>query len=304
METSRMTTKALTLAEERTAAPATRGEWGRAFAALRRNRGAMIGLGIVVLLLAVAALAPAIRPHDPTDMGVGPPLQSPSLAHLFGTDKFGRDLFSRVISGARLTLFIGLFAVAIACSIGSGLGMLAGYFGGAADNVIMRLVDVMFSFPDILIALSVVALLGPSLRNAVIAVGISAIPWYARLVRGTVLVERQKQYFEAAKSLGASDARLVVRHIVPNALPPILVLATLGFSTAVLSAAALSFLGLGAQPPEPEWGLELALGRDLMRKAPWIMTFPGIAIAITVLGFNLLGDGLREALDPRQRRIS
>jgi peptide/nickel transport system permease protein len=299
-----MTAKALTLANERTAAPAAQSEWARALAALRRNRGAMIGLVIIVLLLVVAALAPLIRPHDPTDMGVGPSLQAPSLAYPFGTDKFGRDLFSRVISGARLTLFIGLLAVAIACTIGSVLGMLAGYFGGKVDNVIMRLVDVMFSFPDILIALSVVAMLGPSLRNAVIAVGISAIPWYARLVRGTVLVEREKQYFEAAKSLGASDARLAVRHIVPNALPPILVLATLGFSTAVLSAAALSFLGLGAQPPEPEWGLELALGRDLMSKAPWIMTFPGIAIAITVLGFNLLGDGLREALDPRQRRIS
>jgi peptide/nickel transport system permease protein len=167
----------------------------------------------------------------------------------------------------------------------------------------MRAVDVMFSFPDILIALSVVALLGPSLQNAVIAVGISAIPWYARVVRGTVMVERQKQYFEAAESLGAKGERLVFRHILPNALPPILVLATLGFSTAILSAAALSFLGLGAQPPEPEWGLELALGRDLMRQAWWIMTFPGVAIAVTVLGFNLLGDGLREALDPRQRRV-
>jgi ABC-type dipeptide/oligopeptide/nickel transport system permease subunit len=180
---------------------------------------------------------------------------------------------------------------------------VSGYFGGTADNVIMRAVDVMFSFPDILIALSVVALLGPSLRNAVVAVGISAIPWYARVVRGTVMVEHEKQYFEAAKALGASHQRLVIRHILPNALPPILVLATLGFSTAVLSAAALSFLGLGAQPPDPEWGLELALGRDLMRKAWWIMTFPGIAIAVSVLGFNLLGDGLREALDPRQRRV-
>jgi peptide/nickel transport system permease protein len=161
----------------------------------------------------------------------------------------------------------------------------------------------MFSFPDILIALSVVALLGPSLQNAVIAVGISAIPWYARVVRGTVMVEHEKQYFEAARALGAGHRRLVARHILPNSLPPILVLATLGFSTAILSAAALSFLGLGAQPPEPEWGLELALGRDLMRQAWWIMTFPGIAIALTVLGFNLLGDGLREALDPRQRRI-
>ncbi|MFN8593154.1 MAG: ABC transporter permease [Thermomicrobiales bacterium] len=285
-------------------ARASSGELARVWRALRRNRGAMIGLGITLLLVVVAILAPRISPFDPTMMGAGGSLEPPSLAHPFGTDKFGRDLFSRVVAGSRLTLFIGALAVAISCSIGSLLGLISGYSGGKIDSVIMRAVDVMFSFPDILIALSVVALLGPSLRNAVIAVGISAIPWYARVVRGAVMVERQKQYFEAAEAMGASSQRLVLRHILPNALPPILVLATLGFSTAVLSAAALSFLGLGAQPPDPEWGLELALGRDLMRKAWWIMTFPGIAIAVSVLGFNLLGDGLREALDPRQRRVS
>jgi peptide/nickel transport system permease protein len=287
------------LVEERPA----RSEWTRVWSSLRRNRGAMIGLGITLLLVVVAILAPFISPHDPTLMGAGGSLELPSAAHPFGTDKFGRDLFSRIVAGSRLTLFIGVLAVAISCTAGSLLGLLSGYFGGTVDNVIMRAVDVMFSFPDILIALSVVALLGPSLQNAVIAVGISAIPWYARVVRGTVMVEHEKQYFEAARSLGAGHGRLVLRHILPNALPPILVLATLGFSTAILSAAALSFLGLGAQPPEPEWGLELALGRDLMRQAWWIMTFPGIAIAVTVLGFNLLGDGMREALDPRQRRI-
>lgn len=290
---------AVAMPEERPA----RSEWARTWAALRRNRGAMIGLGITLLLLFTAAFAPQISPSDPTLMGAGGSLEPPSPAHPFGTDKFGRDLFSRVVAGSRLTLFIGVLAVGISCTIGSLLGLISGYAGGKIDNVIMRAVDVMFSFPDILIALSVVALLGPSLQNAVIAVGISAIPWYARVVRGTVMVERQKQYFEAAESLGATGERLVFRHILPNALPPILVLATLGFSTAILSAAALSFLGLGAQPPEPEWGLELALGRDLMRQAWWIMTFPGIAIAVTVLGFNLLGDGLREALDPRQRRV-
>jgi peptide/nickel transport system permease protein len=263
----------------------------------------MIGLGITLLLVVIAILAPIVSPHDPTLMGAGGSLESPSAAHPFGTDKFGRDLFSRIVAGSRLTFFIGVLAVAISCTIGSSLGLLSGYFGGTVDSVIMRAVDVMFSFPDILIALSVVALLGPSLQNAVIAVGISAIPWYARVVRGTVMVEHEKQYFEAARSLGAGHGRLVLRHILPNSLPPILVLATLGFSTAILSAAALSFLGLGAQPPEPEWGLELALGRDLMRQAWWIMTFPGIAIAVTVLGFNLLGDGMREALDPRQRRV-
>jgi peptide/nickel transport system permease protein len=261
----------------------------------------MLGLAIIIVLVATAALAPVIRPHDPTAMGIGGRLEGPSRAYPFGTDKFGRDLFSRVMSGSRLTLLLGVIAVGISCSVGSVLGLTAGYFGGWLDNIIMRGVDVMFSFPDILIALSVVALLGPSLRNAMIAVGISAIPWYARLVRGTVLVEHEKQYFEAAQALGASHLRLMVRHILPNILPPILVVATLGFSTAVLSAAALSFLGLGAQPPTPEWGLELALGRDFIRSAWWIMAFPGLAIAITVLGFNLLGDGLREALDPRQR---
>jgi peptide/nickel transport system permease protein len=280
-----------------------RGEWLRVWTSLRRNRGAMIGLSITVVLLLVALLAPVISPHDPTLMGAGGPLEPPSAAHPLGTDKFGRDLFSRIVAGSRLTLFIGLLAVSISCGVGSLLGLVSGYCGGKVDNVIMRAVDVMFSFPEILVALSVVALLGPSLQNAVIAVGISAIPWYARVVRSAVLVEHQKQYFEAARSLGAGDERLVFHHILPNALPPILVLATLGFSTAILSAAALSFLGLGAQPPTPEWGLELALGRDLMRKAWWIMTFPGIAIAVTVLGFNLLGDGLREALDPRQRRV-
>jgi peptide/nickel transport system permease protein len=280
-----------------------RSEWARVWSALRRNRGAMIGLAIILILILAAIFAPVLSPFDPTVMGAGGSLEPPSLAHPFGTDKFGRDLFSRVVAGSRLTIFIGVLAVGISCTIGSLLGLVSGYAGGKIDNVIMRAVDVMFSFPDILIALSVVALLGPSLQNAVIAVGISAIPWYARVVRGAVMVERQKQYFEAAESLGAKGERLVFRHILPNTLPPILVLATLGFSTAILSAAALSFLGLGAQPPEPEWGLELALGRDLMRQAWWIMTFPGLAIAITVLGFNLLGDGLREALDPRQRRV-
>lgn len=263
----------------------------------------MIGLAITLLLLIAAIFAPAISPYDPTLMGAGGSLEPPSLAHPFGADKFGRDLVSRVVAGSRLTIFIGVLAVGISCTIGSLLGLISGYAGGKVDNVIMRAVDVMFSFPDILIALSVVALLGPSLKNAVIAVGISAIPWYARVVRGTVMVERQKHYFEAVESLGAKGERLVFRHILPNSLPPILVPATLGFSTAILSAAALSFLGLGAQPPEPEWGLELALGRDLTRQAWWIMAFPGIAIAVTVLGFNLLGDGLREALDPRQRRV-
>jgi peptide/nickel transport system permease protein len=235
-------------------------------------------------------------------MGVGPSLQAPSLAHPFGTDKFGRDLFSRVISGARLTLFIGLLAVAIACSIGSLLGMLAGYFGGKVDNVIMRLVDVMFSFPDILIALSVVALLGPSLRNAVIAVGISAIPWYARLVRGQTLRLKQEAFVEAARASGASAPWILARHVLPNCLTPIIVQVSLDVGYAILTTAGLSFIGLGAQPPTPEWGAMVTIGKDYILDQWWFATFPGLAILLAVMSFNLLGDGLQEALSPALRR--
>jgi peptide/nickel transport system permease protein len=235
-------------------------------------------------------------------MGAGPRLAGPSLAYPFGTDEFGRDILSRVIHGTRLTLQIGIIAVGISLTAGLLIGLLAGYAGGWPERILMRSVDVIFSFTETLIALAAVAVLGPSLTNAMIAVGIAAIPFYARVTYGVTLVERNKPYFEAAIAAGAAHTRLIFVHLLPNIIPPLIVVATLGVSTAVLAAAALSFLGLGAQPPSPEWGAMLASGREYISRAPWVMIFPGLAIAISVLAFNLLGDGIREALDPRQRK--
>lgn len=270
--------------------------------ALLRSPSSKIGAFILLVLIATALFAPAIAPYDPLAQSIGPLLSPPSIAHWFGTDEFGRDLFSRIVFGSRLTLMIGAIAVGISMSIGVTVGLVAGYAGGWVETVLMRLVDVLFSFTETLIALAAVAVLGPSLTNAMIAVGISSIPFYARVTYGAVLVEKNKEYFKAAQAVGARHLRLIFRHILPNVLSPVIVVATVGVSVAVLSASALSFLGLGAQPPSPEWGATLAAGRDYFRRAPWITTFPGLAIAFTVLGFNLLGDGLREALDPQQRR--
>lgn len=266
------------------------------------NRGAAVGLAIVLVLIVAAVLAQVIAPHDPMRMGAGPRLAGPSLAYPFGTDEFGRDILSRVIHGTRLTLQIGTIAVGISLTAGLLIGLLAGYAGGWPERILMRSVDVIFSFTETLIALAAVAVLGPSLTNAMIAVGIAAIPFYARVTYGVTLVERNKPYFEAAIAAGAAHTRLIFVHLLPNIIPPLIVVATLGVSTAVLAAAALSFLGLGAQPPSPEWGAMLASGREYISRAPWVMIFPGLAIAISVLAFNLLGDGIREALDPRQRK--
>ena len=275
---------------------------GQFLQALLRSPGAKVGAVILLLLFAVAIFAPAIAPFEPSQMNVGPALSPPSAEHWFGTDNFGRDLFSRVVYGSRLTLMIGLVAVGISMTAGVLVGLVAGYTEGWLGNILMRAMDVLFSFTETLIALATVAVLGPSLRNAVIAVGISSIPYYARITYGAVLVEKNKEYFRAAKTLGARHGRLILRHLFPNILSPIIVVSTVGVSVAVLSASALSFLGLGAQPPSPEWGAILAAGRDYFRRAPWITTFPGLAIAVSVLGFNLLGDGLRAALDPQQRQ--
>ncbi|MBD2023261.1 nickel transporter permease [Leptolyngbya sp. FACHB-711] len=269
---------------------------------LLRNPGSKVGAIILLGLILVAIFAPAIAPFDPLQMSVGKNLQPPSTTHWFGTDEFGRDLFSRIVFGSRLTLMTGVIAVGISMTAGVTAGLIAGYAGGWISTILMRLMDVLFSFTETLIALAAVAVLGPSLTNAMIAVGISSIPFYARVTYGAVLVEKNREYFKAAKAVGARHTRLILRHILPNILSPIIVIATVGVSVAVLSASALSFLGLGAQPPSPEWGAILAAGRDYFKRAPWITTFPGLSIAITVLAFNLLGDGLREALDPQQRR--
>lgn len=285
-------------AEER----APRSAHWRFLRAVVANRGAAVGLAIVLILIVGAVLAQVVAPHDPMRMGAGPRLAGPSLAYPFGTDEFGRDILSRVIHGTRLTLQIGTIAVGISLTAGLLIGLLAGYAGGWPERILMRSVDVIFSFTETLIALAAVAVLGPSLTNAMIAVGIAAIPFYARVTYGVTLVERNKPYFEAAIAAGAAHTRLIFVHLLPNIIPPLIVVATLGVSTAVLAAAALSFLGLGAQPPSPEWGAMLASGREYISRAPWVMIFPGLAIAVSVLAFNLLGDGIREALDPRQRK--
>lgn len=260
-----------------------------------------IGFFIVITLVAAALLAEYIAPFDPTRMAVGKRFLPPGGDYLLGTDEFGRDMFSRILYGSRLSLLIGAVAVSISMTIGVIIGLTAAYFRGWLEAVLMRATDVLFSFTETLIALSCVAVLGPSLQNAIIAVGISGIPFYARTCYSAALVERSKPYFEASLSAGAGHSRLLFLHLLPNVLPTMIVIATLGLSTAILAAAGLSFLGLGAQPPLPEWGYMLSGARDYFNRAPWLMTIPGLAIAITVLGFNLLGDGLRTALDPVER---
>ena len=272
------------------------GFWSR----LLKSPTGLIGLLIVLTLISTAVFAAGIAPFDPLQMAAGPRLQPPSTQYWFGTDDFGRDLFSRVVYGARLTLQIGVIAVGISLTSGLLLGLVAGYAGAWTERVLMRLVDVLFSFTEIVIALACLAILGIGLTNAMIAIGIASIPFYARVTHSVVLVEKGKPYFEAGIAAGAGHARMIFLHLLPNVVPTLIVVGTLGISTAVLAAAGLSFLGLGAQPPQPEWGFMLSSSRDLISRAPWMMIFPGSAIAITVLGFNLLGDGIREVLDPRQ----
>jgi peptide/nickel transport system permease protein len=242
---------------------------------LLKSPSAKIGGSICLVLVVTALFAPLIAPHDPTELGVGQALESPNWEHWFGTDEFGRDLFSRIVYGARLTLYIGLIAVGISMTVGVLVGLVAGYVGGWLETVLMRTVDVLFSFTETLIALAAVAVLGPSLTNAMIAVGISSIPFYARITYGAVLVEKNKEYFKAAQAVGAQHGRLLFRHILPNILSPIIVVATVGVSVAVLSASALSFLGLGAQPPSPEWGAMLAAGPITLSAPPGLRLFRG-----------------------------
>ena len=263
-----------------------------------RSPSVNIGLAIVVLLILVAIFAPLIAPYDPIKQSFRIQLQPPSILHPFGTDEFGRDIFSRVIYGARWALFVGLMADSIALVLGVSLGLLAGYFGGKTDGAISLLTNVMLAFPYLLLAMIVVAVLGPGITNAMIAIGIVYIPQYARLVRGTVMSLREKEFIEAARCIGMSPFRIIVRHTLPNCVAPIIVMATLAIGWAIVETAGLSFLGLGAQPPAPEWGAMLASGRNYMLSAWWIATFPGLAILVVVVGFNVLGDGLRDVLDP------
>jgi peptide/nickel transport system permease protein len=279
-----------------------RGLWRDAANRLKSNVAGLLGMSLLVGLIALALLAPLIAPYDPIEQAPLDFLQGPSSRHWFGTDQFGRDILSRLLYGARVSLPVGLISVAIAATIGIPLGLFAGFYGRKIESVIMRLMDIMLAFPGILLALTAITILGPGLNNVMIAVGISAVPAYARLVRSSVMQVKAQAYVESARAAGASDLRQMLVHILPNVLAPIIVLASLGVGTSILAASGLSFLGLGAQPPSPEWGAMLSTGRNYLELAWWITTFPGLMIVLAVLGTNLVGDALRDVLDPRLRR--
>jgi peptide/nickel transport system permease protein len=270
---------------------------------LLHNKTASVGLAIILLIVLTALVGGAVAPYDPLLPAPLNRLKGPESAHWFGTDSLGRDILSRVIHGSRISLLIGLISVSISLVPGTLLGLLAGYFGKRLDNLIMRLMDVLLAFPAILLAIFIAAVLGPSLINTMLAVGIVYIPHYARIVRSAVLQLKDQLFVQAIGHLGGGHVRILLRHILPNALPPIIVYATLGMGTAVLQAAALGFLGLGAQPPQPEWGAMLSEGRQYIQIAPHVAAFPGVAILLLVLGFNLFGDGLRDVLDPSLRNL-
>lgn len=265
---------------------------------LRRNPWALVGLGIVAFFVLAGVLAPWIAPHDPLRPDFGRTLQGPSLDSPLGRDELGRDILSRVIYGARLSLWIGGIAVGIGVLLGVPLGAVSGYYP-QLDLLVQRLVDIMLAFPGLLLAIVLISILGVGLINVMVAIGVASIPTYARLVRGSVLSIKEMDYIAAAHAMGMGDLRIIFQHVLPNCLAPIIVQSTLQIATAILFAAGLGFLGLGARPPLPEWGVMLSTGRDYLRIAPHVATFPGLAIMFAVLGFNLLGDGLRDALDPR-----
>ncbi len=266
-----------------------------------RNRGAMIGCVVLLLMILASIAAPILSAYDPNEMAPADRWLEPGPAHLFGTDNFGREMFSRVLYGGRISLPMGLISVSIALTVGLIGGLLAGYYGGLVDTLIMRVVDLMLAFPGLLLALVIVATLGPSLVNAMIAVGISSVPTYIRVVRAGVLSTRVLEFVDASRALGASDWRIIVRHLLPSIVPSVIVLSTLGVASAMITGAALSFLGLGAKPPTPEWGSMLSEARSFLRLAPWTMTYPGLAIVVAALSINLIGDGLRDVLDPRMK---
>lgn len=276
--------------------------WKAFYKKFKRNKLALIGGYIVLFYILVAIFAPIISPQDPFKIDLVNKLQPPSLDHWMGTDDKGRDILSRLIYGSRLSLTVGFVSVFFGAAIGIFLGLLAGYYGKWMDTIIMRIVDVLLAFPGILLALAIISALGPSLINVMVAVGVFSIPMFARIVRGSTLSVRKLEYIDAIRALGATDVTIIIKHIFPNILSPVIVQATLRLATAILSAAGLSYLGLGAQPPSPEWGAMLSSGRDYLFSAPHIALFPGIAISTLVLGFNIFGDGLRDALDPRMKK--
>jgi peptide/nickel transport system permease protein len=267
----------------------------------KKNKRAMVGLWMVLVFIVVAIFAPLIAPYDPIEQNMQIMLEKPSLKHPFGTDEFGRDLLSRIIYGAQISLAIGTIGVLIAVVFGVALGTIAGYFGGWIDHIIMRIMDIFMAFPSFLLALAIVSVLGPGMVNVMIAIGIFSIPNFSRIARSSVISIKNKEFIEATRAMGGTDTRIIIKHLIPNSISPIIVLSTMRIATAIITAAGLSFLGMGAQPPTPEWGAMLSTGREYLRVAPHVSTIPGLAIMFLVLGFNMLGDGLRDALDPKMK---
>lgn len=279
----------------------TRSRIRMAWTQFRRNRAGLVGLVLLCVFLSAGLFAPVLAPHDPYEIELESGLKRPGPGHLLGQDELGRDMLSRIIYGARLSLVIGVIAVTIGVGIGVPVGAISGYFGGLPDLLVQRLIDIMLAFPGILLAIVLVAILGVGLVQVMVAVGIVSIPVYARLVRGQVLSLRGQEFVDAARAVGATSGRIIWRHVLPNTLAVVIVQSTLQIASAILAAAALGFLGLGAQPPTAEWGSMLSNARQYIRLAPHSVMFPGLAIMMTVLGFNLLGDAIRDALDPRMR---
>jgi peptide/nickel transport system permease protein len=274
--------------------------WRRAVRRLAKRRAALIGLGVVFFFGVLAIAAPLVSPYDPLATNWALVRKAPSAAHWFGTDEIGRDVLARIIWGSRASLFAGLVSVSLALAVGVPIGLITGYVGGIVDGTLMRLIDAMLAIPFLILAIALAAFLGPSLSNAMIAIGISQTPIFARLTRGQVLSVKHEDYIEAARALGNPHRRIVLRHIFPNIVPPILVQATLATAAAIIAEASLSFLGLGQQPPDPSWGSMLNTAKNFLSQAPWMSFWPGLAIFVLVLSLNLFGDGLRDALDPRR----
>ena len=268
---------------------------------LRRNRLAMLGLALMSTILLLAVFADVIADYDTEVIGMNmmERLQTPSAKHWFGTDGYGRDVFARIIHGSRLSLSLSIISMLIAVAVGSMIGAISGYFGGRVDDVLMRLMDMLLAIPPMLMSISIVAALGRSMINLMLALALAYMPVFARVIRSSILSVKDQEFVEAARACGTSDARIILRHIIPNAVGPIIVQATLAMGSSILTISSLSFMGMGIQPPQPEWGTMLYEGRDLIRTSPYLVIFPGAAIAVSVLSLNLLGDGLRDALDPR-----
>lgn len=279
-----------------------RERWGRFYKNLHKNKSALIGGYFLIFVVLAAIVGPFLTQHDPTVVDYSSKLLKPSADHWFGTDHNGRDIFTRIIHGMRLTLSVGFISVILGAAFGIILGVISGYYGGKWDSVIMRITDIMLAFPGLLLALAIVSVLGKSLFNVIIAVSIFSVPTFARIVRGSTLAVRKLEYIDAMRSLGATDSRIIFKHILPNITSPIIVQATLRIAIAILTASGLSFLGLGAQPPTPEWGAMLNDGRNYITQHPHVALFPGLSIVLVVVAFNLLGDGLRDVLDPKTKK--